>query len=327
MAMISSPIIYDAGERQYELVKGWGEIPSGWQWGQVGAVAVDSQDNVHIFTRAEHPYRVFSKEGKLLDAWGDGIFEDAHGMCITPDDTLYFVDRQPQVVTKFNKTGKHRLSLGKRYQKSDTGYTQDVRVPAGPNASGGGMPVMNGVHHAGPPFHHPTDVSVAPTGEIYVSDGYRNSRVHKYAPDGTLLKSWGEPGHARDLKNTKDQPNYFHTVHSVWEHDGKVYVADRENYRIQIFTPDGEYLDMWTGFERPTKLYVGKDNVMYVAELEDRVSIVDLEGNVLGRFGSERSHDPGKFWGPHGIWTDSTGDLYVAEVLEGARLQKFARRR
>ena len=65
---------------------------------------------------------------------------------------------------------------------------------------------------------------------------------------------------------------------------------------------------MWTGFERPTKLYVGSDNVMYVAELEDRVSIVDLEGNVLGRFGSERSHDPGKFWGPHGIWTDSIGD-------------------
>ena len=327
MAMVNSPIIYDAGERQYELVKGWGELPEGWHWGQVGAVAIDSQDNVHVFTRAPHPYLVFSREGKLLDAWGEGIFEDAHGICITPDDTVYFVDRSPQVVLKFNKQGKHRLSLGKRYQKSDTGYTQDVREPAGPLASGGGMPVLNGVHHAGPPFHHPTDVSVAPTGEIYVSDGYRNSRVHKYAPDGTLIASWGEPGNARDLKNTKDQPNFFHTVHSVWEHDGKVYVADRENYRIQIFTPQGEYLEMWTGFERPTKLYVGADNVMYVAELEDRVSIVDLEGNVLGRFGSERSHDPGKFWGPHGIWTDSVGDLYVAEVLEGQRLQKFARRR
>ncbi len=104
-----------------------------------------------------------------------------------------------------------------------------------------------------------------------------------------------------------------------------MYVADRENNRIQIFDLDGNYLDMWTGFERPTKLYVGADGVMYVAELEDRVSIVDLQGNVIGRFGSERSHDPGKFWGPHGIWTDSVGDLYVAEVLEGARLQKFAR--
>jgi DNA-binding beta-propeller fold protein YncE len=327
MAMTAQPIVKDAGERQYELVQGWGQLPEGWEWGQVGAVAVDSHDNVHVFTRAEHPYMVFDSSGKMIDSWGEGIFEDAHGICITPDDTLYFVDRNPQIVLKFNQQGKHRLTLGKRNQKSDTGYTQDVREPGGPNASGGGMPVLNGVHHAGPPFHHPTDVSVSPTGEIYVSDGYRNSRVHKYAADGTLLKSWGEPGHARDLKDTRDKPNFFHTVHSVWEHAGKVYVADRENNRIQIFTPDGEFLDIWPGFERPTKLYVGSDNVMYVAELEDRVSIVDLEGNVLGRFGSERSHDPGKFWGPHGIWTDSVGDLYVAEVLEGRRLQKFARKR
>jgi len=176
-------------------------------------------------------------------------------------------------------------------------------------------------------FNRCTHTALSPQGDIYVSDGYRNSRVHKYAADGTLEKSWGEPGNARDLRNTGDKPGLFHTVHSVWEHAGRVYVADRENNRIQIFTPDGEYVDMWTGFERPTKLYVGSDNVMYVAELEDRVSIVDLEGNLLGRFGSERSHDPGKFWGPHCIWTDSVGDLYVAEVLEGARLQKFARRK
>jgi DNA-binding beta-propeller fold protein YncE len=326
MAM-PQPIVIDAGERQYELVHGWGQLPDGWIWGQVGAVAVDSHDNVHVFTRAEHPYRVFDASGRLIDSWGEGIFEDAHGMCITPDDTLYFVDRNPQLVLKFNSQGKHRLTLGKRHQPSDTGYTQDTREPAGPLASGGGMPVLNGVHHGGPPFHHPTDVSVSAAGAIYVSDGYRNSRVHKYAADGTLEKSWGEPGHARDLRNTRDKPGLFHTVHSVWEHAGRVYVADRENNRIQIFTPDGDYIDMWTGFERPTKLYVGSDNAMYVAELEDRVSIVDLEGNLLGRFGSERSHDPGKFWGPHGIWTDSVGDLYVAEVLEGARLQKFARRK
>jgi DNA-binding beta-propeller fold protein YncE len=320
-------IVVEAGERQYELVEGWGRLPDGWVWGQVGAVAVDSEDNVHVFTRAEHPYMIFDKSGTLLDHWGEGIFEDAHGICITPDDTAYFVDRVPQIVLKFNKQGRHRLTLGTRGRPSDTGYTRETREPAGPLASGGGMPVTNGVGHSGPPFHHPTDVSVSVAGEIYVSDGYRNSRVHKYAPDGTLLTSWGEPGHARDLRDTKDGPGLFHTVHSVWEHKNRVYVADRENNRIQIFTPEGEYLDMWTGFLRPTKLYVDRDDVMYVSELEDRVSIVDLEGNVIGRFGSERSHDPGKFWGPHGIWTDSAGDLYIAEVLEGARLQKFARRR
>ena len=321
-------MIIDVGERQYELVQGWGEMPDGWQWGQVGAVCVDSKDNVHMFTRAEHPYRVFDKSGKMLDHWGEEIFEDAHGMCITPDDTLYFVDRMPQLVLKFSKEGKHGLSLGKRGVPSDTGYTQEVREAAGPLVSGGGIPVKNGVGHPGPPFHHPTDVSVGPNGEIYVSDGYRNCRVHKYAPDGTLLTSWGEVGHAGELSHTKDQPNHFHTVHSVWEHKGKVYVADRESNRIQIFTPEGEFIDIWTGFGRPTKIYVDpRDDIMYVAELDDQFSILDLDGNLIGRYGSERSNDPGKFWGPHGIWTDSEGSIYIAEVLNGQRLQKFARRK
>jgi DNA-binding beta-propeller fold protein YncE len=315
----------EVGERQYELVEGWGKLPAGWVWGQVGGVAVDSQDNVHAFTRTEHPYMIFDKAGNLIDHWGEQIFEDPHGICITPDDTAFFVDRHPQLVLKFNKAGRHRLSLGTRGVHSDTGFTKEERVDAGPLASGGGMPVKTGVGFGGPPFYHPTDVSVSADGHIYVSDGYRNSRVHKYAPDGTLVKSWGEPGNAGELRNTKDKPNHFHTVHSVWEHKDKVYVADRENNRIQIFTPDGVYLDMWTGFERPTKLYVDKEDIMYVAELEDRFSIVDLEGNVIGRYGSERTHEIGKFWGPHGIWTDSAGDLYIAEVLEGKRLQKFAR--
>src|SRR3954451_8904663 len=107
-------VIINVGERQYELVEGWGELRPGWVWGQVGAVSVDSDDNVHVFTRAEHPYRVYDKSGKMIDSWGEQIFEDAHGMCITPDDTLYFVDREPQLVLKFDKGGRHRLSLGTR---------------------------------------------------------------------------------------------------------------------------------------------------------------------------------------------------------------------
>ena len=291
----------DAGERQYELVENWGQLPDGWIWGQVGAVGVDSQDNVHAFTRSDHPYMIFDKSGKLIDHWGEEIFEDAHGICITADDTVYLVDRNPQVVLKFNKTGRHQLSLGNRHKPSDTGYTDESRV----------------VTHAGPPFHHPTDVSIGPNGEIYVSDGYRNCRVHVFAPDGTLQFAWGEPG-------TGD--GQFVLVHSVWVHKGRAYVADRQNNRIQVFTPEGQHIATWKEeFLQPCKIYVDNDDVMYVAELGDRVSIVDLEGNLLGRWGGERTHEPGGFWGPHGIWTDSAGDLYVAEVLEGARLQKFAR--
>ena len=82
---------------------------------------------------------------------------------------------------------------------------------------------------------------------------------------------------------------------------------------------------MWINLERPTDMYVDREGVAYVSELEDHVSILDLDGNLIGRFGSERSNAPGKFWGPHSIWADSAGDIYVGEVLEGQRLQKFAR--
>ena len=291
-----------AEERQYEVVENWGQLPNGWEWGQVGDVAVDSRDRVHVFTRTDHPYMIFDRSGRLEWSWGQGIFEDAHGICIAPDDSVFLVDRTPQVVFKFTNDGRHLLTMGKRNQPSDTGWTNESRK----------------VTHPGPPFHHPTNVSLASTGDFYVSDGYRNCRVHKYSKDGELLFSWGEPGEGQ---------GQFNLVHSVWEHKGKVYVADRENNRIQIFTPKGEYLDMWTGFVQPCKIYVDSDDIMYVAELGSRVSILDLDGNVLWRKGGERSHAPGEFYAPHGIWVDSQGDVYVSEVLEGRRLQKFARAR
>jgi sugar lactone lactonase YvrE len=326
------------GDRVYDVVEGWGELPDGWEWGQVGGVATDSEDNVHVFTRAEHPYRVYDKSGKLLDHWGEELFVDAHGICITPNDTAYFVDRFPELVFKFDKSGRHRLSLGKRDSPSDTGYTEEIREPAGDhllphyrqgaNAGlGGTMPVLNGVGHGAGPFFWPTDVCADEAGFIWVSDGYRNSRVHKFTAKGELVLSFGEPGHARDLRDTREGPALFHTVHGIWAHKGTVYVADRENNRIHLYGYDGKFIDIWPGFERPTKLYVEpKEELLYVSELEDQISIVALDGTLVGRYGTERSHEPGKFWGPHGIWCDSEGSIYVAEVLEGARLQKFSRR-
>lgn len=291
---------YQAGDYRYDHVEGWGQLPEGWKWGQVGAVGVDSKDDVHVFTRTDHPYMVFDKAGKLKYSWGQEIFEDAHGICMAPDDSVFLVDRVPQIVLKFTKEGRHVFSLGKRGQASDTGYTDQNKT----------------VTHAGPPFHHPTDVSLSPNGEFYVSDGYRNCRVHKYSADGKLLFSWGEPGTGN---------GQFNLVHSVWEHKGRVYVADRQNGRIQIFTPQGEYQETWDGYVQPCKLYVDKNDIMYVAELGHRVSIVDLKGNVLGRWGGEKDFAPGKFVAPHGLWVDSEGSVYVSEVLDGQRVQKFAR--
>jgi len=337
---------WTAGDRQYDLVEGWGELPDGWRWGQVAGVATDSEDNVHVFTRTEHPYMVFDKAGKLIDHWGEGIFGMAHGVCVTPDNSTYFIDQGGHIVMKFSRQGRHQLTLGNRDKPSDTGYSPEIREPdaSDPSIPGGepgsrteALSMINGVAHAGAPFNQPTDLAVDAAGNIYVSDGYRNCRVHKFGPDGALIKSWGEPGNAKELRGTKEKPGYFHTPHGISVFEHKVFVSDRENNRIQIFTLDGDFLDMWTGYLRPTKLYVDPNEaVMYVSELDDRVSIVDLDGNTLGRLGpghvpgkidGGRSHDPGEFYGPHCIWRDSEGAIYVGEVLEGRRLQKFARQK
>jgi hypothetical protein len=270
---------------------------------------------------------VFDKGGKLVDHWGEQLFEHPHGICITGNDDTYLVETITHIVTKFNKQGKHLLTIGTRHQPSDTGYTKEIRQPVDdPNISGGGIPIINGVAYGGPPFHQPTDISIAANGDIYVSDGYRNSRVHRFSADGTLIKSIGEPGNAQDLKGTKNGPNLYHTPHGIWVHKDRVYVSDRENYRIQVYDLELNFIEIWTGLARPTKIYVDpKEEIMYVSELDDRFSILNLDGTFIGSYGSERSNDPGKFWGPHCIWTDSEGSIYVAEVLGGARMQKFAR--
>lgn len=324
-AISPSSVVIEAGERRYELVRGWGELPDGWEWGQVAGVACDSQDRVHVYTRAEHPYLVFDRSGALLDHWGEGELDEAHSLFIDGADAVFILSHRSHHLIKVDRDRRPVLTLGTRNVPSDTGYTAEGRVPASPRASGGGLPITNGVAYGGPPFNQPTAVATAANGDIFISDGYRNARVHKFSADGTLLKSWGEPGDARDLRNTKDRPGRFHTPHGIWVHGDRVYLLDRECNRIQIFTTDGEFVEIWTGFERPTDIYMDHENVIYVTELEDHVSILDLQGNLIGRFGSERSNAPGKFWGPHTIWVDSTGDLYVGEVLNGRRLQKFAR--
>ncbi len=291
------------GSYSYEVADGWKEPPAGYEWGQIGAVAVDSKDQVYLFTRTDHPLMIFDKEGNFLRSWGEGVFKDAHGLCFDADDNMYFVDRASQVVMKFTADGQKVFELGNRDQPSDTGYNEEDRT----------------VLRAGGPFHHPTDVALSASGDIYVSDGYRNCQVHKYSADGEFLFSWGEPG---------DGPGQFRLVHSVWEAKGRVYVADRENHRIQIFTPQEEFLDMWPGFIQPCDIYVDDNDIMYVPELQGRVSLVSLDGTILTRIGDpqDRVAEPGKFIGPHGICADSNGDFYVSEVLTGQRIQKFIRK-
>jgi len=213
--------------------------------------------------------------------------------------------------------GKLLLTLGKEGRPSDTGYGKKPEFLAS----------LATITRGGPPFNRPTGVALSSLGEIYVSDGYGNARVHKFAPDGTFLFSWGEPGYA---------PGQFRLPHSIWlDKRARVWVVDRENDRIQIFNARGEFLSQWTGFSRPTGICMDSEETVYVSELNKRVSILTSGGKLLARWGSEgEDKDTALFTAPHAIAVDSRGDLYVGEVSmaaakvdRGARtVQKFTRK-
>ena len=310
---------YGSGKYTYELVDGWAKLPEGESFLDVCGLAVDSQDRVYILNRSAHPVMVFDREGNLLTTWGEGFFKRAHGSCIGSDGSVYCTDDGHHIVSKFNPQGKLLMTLGNKDQPSDTGF---VHTP--------GMTMtacLPTIKRGGPPFNRPTGVAISPSGEIYVSDGYGNARIHKFSTDGSLLLSWGEPG---------DAPGQFKLPHSIWvDKQERVWVPDRENGRIQIFNAQGEFLNQWTELGRPTDIFIDEEEAVYVSELTQRVSIFDGDGKLLARWGSQgQDKETALFLAPHTIAVDSHGDIYVGEVAKtfakidrGSRtVQKFARR-
>ena len=312
----------------FEVIEGWEKLPEGWSFVEVAGVATDSKDRVYAFNRGEHPMIVFDADGNFLDAWGEGLFTNAHGIYIGPDDRIYAADNFDHTVRIFSPDGTLLKTLGEKNQPSDTGYVQ------------GQTPVQ----HGGDPFNRVTNLALDSAGDLYIADGYGNARVHKFSADGEHLFSWGEPGSG---------PGEFRLPHAIAiDEDDRVLIADRENSRIQVFSPTGEYLTEWVGISRPDDLFIDHHaGLMYVAELGGwaadadmpphappaSVCLVDLDGSLVSRFGRGDPVRPGNFFAPHGIWADSKGDLYVAEVivsyarnrglvpLDCAALQKFAR--
>ena len=292
---------YSIGPHKYELDEDWGRLPQGYEFHQVAGLAVDEKDQVYAFNRSSHKLMVFDREGNLVRSWSQ-TFANPHGIHIGPDGNIYLVDRDRHVVLKYAQDESLQLTLGTLNQPSDTGYTDENRT----------------VKRAAGPLNLPTGVAVNESGDIFVSDGYGNCRVHKFDSSGNLLMSWGNPGNVA--------PGDLNLPHGITlDNEGRVLVCDRENHRIQVFSQEGEYITMWTGFRQPTDVVMGPDGTVYVPELQSRVSVLDGNGALLARWGGEDSHEPGEFASPHCIALDSRGDLYVGEVLEGRRLQKFVR--
>jgi outer membrane protein assembly factor BamB len=219
----------------YEVAEGWGRLPDGWGFKEVAAVGADAKNNVYAFNRGEHPMIVFDSEGNFLRSWGEGVFPRAHGVTMGPDDTIYCTDDGDHTVRKCTLDGKVLWTLG---------------------ISGQPAPFMSG-----DPFNRCTHLAIDPqSGDFYVSDGYGNARVHKYSPDGKLLFSWGESG---------TEPGQFNIAHNICtDKDGWVYVADRENHRIQVFDSNGRFETQWVNMARPCGLYIDQEaELVYVGEL------------------------------------------------------------
>jgi 6-bladed beta-propeller len=282
------------GKFTYEVVQDFFKLPAGQSFGMISRVAADDQDRVYVFQRKDPPVVVFDREGKYLGAWGSGEVTDPHGLKIV-GDTVYTTDRSDSVAKSFTLDGKVKLALGTPGRHSDTGKITNWLA-----------------ERAAGPFNHPTEMIAHPNGDIYVTDGYRNARVHRFTRDGRLVKSWGMPGTGE---------GEFHLPHSIaFDDEGLLYVADRANKRIQIFTADGDFLGQWTGMGGPNDISRGRDGNFYIAEQEENggpahICVRDGQGNVLARMESRHVH---------GVDVDSKGDIY-AGLTQDRSVDKFVR--
>jgi DNA-binding beta-propeller fold protein YncE len=254
------------------------------------------------------PILKFDASGKLVKSFGAGLFVLPHGLSVDPDGNIWVTDGvgkdgKGHQAIKFSPDGKELMRLGKA-----------------------------GVAGSGPDeFNAPSAVLVAPNGDIFVADGHggnTNARIVKFAPDGKFIMTWGHKGSA---------PGEFDIPHALaMDSRGRLFVADRNNNRIQIFDQDGHFLDAWTQFSRPSGLYIDRNDTIYVADSESESVAKNHDGWKRGiRIGSARDGSVTAFIpdpaekatttsAAEGVAADAAGTIYGAEVGP-KRLMKYVR--
>ena len=252
----------------YTAIKNWLTTPEGVLISDISSVAVNASNLVHVFNRGPNPVAIFKQDGSYVNSWGNDILADAHGISINSKGEVYLGDRDAHQILKCTHDGTLLMALGSR-----------------------NLPALES------PFNHPTDVFESPSGDIFVSDGYANSRVHHFSADGQHIKSWGKRGTG---------PGEFNGPHSIWADSDRVYVSDRENGRIQIFDYAGIFIEALGGLYRPTDIYRDQQGNLFVTELVPRLTVFDKTGTKVAVARLEGT--------PHGVWGDSDGNLYIAST-------------
>src|SRR5438067_12936222 len=233
----------------YETRRDWGQLPAGVKWAAVTAIEPSPDGSIYVIHRCfanscagrhEAPILKYDANGTLLKSWGEELFVFPHGATVDRDGNLWVTDAQGaggkgHQVFKFSPDGRVLMTLGKA------------------GVSGGGPDL----------FDQPTDVVVAPSGDIFVTDSHRNgrnNRVMKFTKDGRFIKEWGGKGTG---------PGEFSEPHTIAiDSRGRLLVGDRENNRIQIFDQDGRFIDEWRQFGRPSGIAITRDDTIYVADSE-----------------------------------------------------------
>lgn len=319
-----APVVFGSGRFRYVLDENWGRLPEGMSYGFGCAVVVDSQDRVYVTSRSNNPcVAVFDRDGDLIETWSrdfadkvgyttDQVAATAHGLYWSkePDGEFFYfteniagknyqgTDKPGARVYKTDLRGKILYQLGNVERESSTAQKFN--------------------------FVNPTDVAVSAAGDIYVVDGYGSQLVHRFDKNFKLIRTIGGPG---------KEHGKFKTCHGVWvstlANEPEVYIADRTNGRIEIYSLDLDYKRTLPDFRAPCCFYQHAGHT-YIPELGARVSILDAGDKVVARLGDGQGKKapelvtmPDKFATPHALAVDSRGDLYVVEWVPDGRVRKF----
>ena len=305
--------ILGEGEHTYEVTHNWGELPADIQYGNTHGVCEDSHGHIYIhhtvYSTSEKPDSmvVFDHKGKFIKSWGKEFKGGAHGLHIHKEgkqEFLYLCDTKRGLMVKTTLNGEEVFTLG--YPKEAEPYTKQIK-------------------------YSPTNLAIAPNGDIYIGDGYGSSYINQYDSQGKYIRTFGGPG-----KEAGQLLCPHGIIIDTRPAEPVLVVADRTNKRIQRFTLDGKHIDFLYGTNAPCHFNIYKNGDVVVPDLFARVTLMDKDNKIITELGDDshseymktrkmtRDHfTPGKFVCPHGACFDHAGNIYVVEWVEVGRVSKL----
>jgi DNA-binding beta-propeller fold protein YncE len=272
-------------------------LPAGTTIGATGNVAFDSRGHLIVLTRGEHAFMEFDENGKFIRSFGEGLFTRSHGLRIDPDGNIWASDVSTHIVVKLNPQGQVLLTLGKKGQPGEWNEATQSRL-----------------------LNEPNDILFGNNGDMFIAEGHTpgkgDPRVLKFDKNGNFQKSWGGIG---------TEPGRFDVAHGLaLDAKGLLWVADRENQRIQVFDQDGTFIRQMKYAGLPCGIQIGDEYVYMTNGFTGQLLKLDLQGNVLAALGKP-GKGLGEFGEAHFVAVSPKGDIYVSDTVNPG-VQKFVKK-